>query len=63
MNTVRNVVLADLIAGTLLASVAPALATDREWGHQNQRYRNHGGLGGDYARLERARAKLSYAIG
>ena len=31
MNKVKNVVLGGLIAGTLLASVAPALATDREW--------------------------------
>ena len=62
MNKVKNVVLGGLIAGTLLASVAPALATDREWGHQNQRYGNYGELGGDHARLERARAKLRYDL-
>ena len=58
MNKLKNVVLGGLIAGTLLASVGPALAIDRGWGYQNQSYWNRG----DYARLQQARAKLEYDL-
>jgi hypothetical protein len=62
MNKLKNVVLGGLIAGTLLASVGPALAIDRGWGYQNQRYENRGEFRGDYARLQQARAKLEYDL-
>ena len=62
MSKMKNVVLGGLIAGTLLTSVGPALADDRGWGHQNQRYSNRDELRGDYDRLAQAKAKLEYDL-
>jgi hypothetical protein len=62
MSTLKNVMLGGLIAGTLIVSVGPALAIDRGWGYQNQRYGNRGELRDDHARLEQAKAKLEYDL-